>query len=104
MGMGTDVTCRQEKGLLEKSESEEGSSTASSGSTSTDSLGEPVPDGGYGWVVVVASFLTCWTIGIIYTGFSILYVEFSDYFNAEKGRTGWIGSIYVATGNLLGEF
>ena len=62
-----------------------------------------VPDGGYGWVVVAAIFLTCWTIGIIYTGFSIPYVEFSDYFNAEKGQTGWIGSIYVATGNVLGR-
>ena len=63
-----------------------------------------VPNGGWGWVVVLASFtLQALTIGITYT-FGIMYVELLEYFQASRSATAWIGSIQPCllyfTGNL----
>ena len=52
-----------------------------------------VPDGGWGWVVVLSSFtLQALTIGITYT-FGIMYVELLNNFQASRSDTAWIGSI-----------
>ena len=64
---------------------------------------EGPPDGGYGWVVVIASLLATTVVGMSIAGFSILYMEWTDYFHSDKGVTGWIGSINIACGNLLGR-
>ena len=61
------------------------------------------PDGGFGWVVVGASFLAGWLVGGMFLAFSIFYVEWTDYFQADKGVTGWIGSLNMSTGTFLGE-
>ena len=56
----------------------------------------PAPDGGWGWVVVFASFvIQSLTIGITYT-FGILFVELLDVFDAGESTTAWIGSIQPA--------
>lgn len=55
---------------------------------------EPVaPDGGWGWVVVAASFLIhVIADGIVYS-FGIYYIEFLDYYHGGRGETAWIGSL-----------
>ena len=63
-----------------------------------------VPDGGWGWVVVISVFLFYIILGANITGFSILYVEWVDFFQCEQGRVGWLGSMYFATGNLFSEY
>ena len=46
------------------------------------------PDGGWGWVVVFATFLTCaLTIGTM-NSFGVLYVAFLDAFGESKSKTG----------------
>ncbi len=62
------------------------------------------PDGGYGWVVVVASFYVAFLFGLFLDGFSVLYVEIEDYFSTSKAYTGWIGSLSLSTGRLLGKW
>ncbi|XP_034657198.1 monocarboxylate transporter 12 [Drosophila subobscura] len=53
------------------------------------------PDGGWGWVVVFASFMIhIVTDGMTYS-FGIFYDEFTAYFNEGKGYTAWIASIMV---------
>ncbi|XP_026846740.1 monocarboxylate transporter 12 [Drosophila persimilis] len=53
------------------------------------------PDGGWGWVVVFASFMIhIVTDGMTYS-FGIFYNEFLDYFKEGKGYTAWIASIMV---------
>ena len=64
-------------------------------------VGLASPDGGYGWLVVAAAFGTSWIVGSMFAAFSILYVEWTEYYNSEKGVTGWIGSLYMASGNFL---
>ncbi|ELU17411.1 hypothetical protein CAPTEDRAFT_225743 [Capitella teleta] len=51
------------------------------------------PDGGWGWMVVMASFtLQALTIGITYT-FGVIFVDLLDYFKESQSITAWIGSI-----------
>ncbi|XP_076285953.1 monocarboxylate transporter 9 isoform X1 [Lasioglossum baleicum] len=60
------------------------------------------PDGGWGWVVVVAAFI----INLIGDGvtfsFGVIYVEFLKYFDEGKFKTAWIGSIFMAMPLLCG--
>ncbi|XP_055611555.1 monocarboxylate transporter 12-like [Uranotaenia lowii] len=64
--------------------------------TQMEESGLPTPpDGGWGWMVVLASFcIHIVTDGLTYS-FGIFYVEFLDYFKEGKGYTAWIASILV---------
>ena len=54
------------------------------------------PDGGWGWLVVFASFvLQTLSIGVTYT-FGILLSELMSFFNASESTLAWIGSIQAA--------
>lgn len=54
------------------------------------------PDGGWGWMVVLASFIQqALSIGITYT-FGILMVDLLAYFHEDESKTAWIGSIQPA--------
>lgn len=53
------------------------------------------PDGGWGWVVVLASFaIHIVTDGITYS-FGLFFIELSNYFNASKATTATISSVLV---------
>ena len=58
------------------------------------------PDGGYGWVIVMSSFLLQAVGGGVAFSFGVFFVEFLLAFNQGKGTTAWIGSIN--TGLLFG--
>lgn len=53
----------------------------------------PPPDGGYGWVIVFASFMCNMIVdGIAYT-FGVFIGELVDQFGEGKGKVAWIGSL-----------
>ncbi|XP_077998163.1 monocarboxylate transporter 12-like [Glandiceps talaboti] len=53
------------------------------------------PDGGWGWVIVMATFITfALTAGSMYS-FGVLYVAFLDAFGESKSKTAWVGSIFT---------
>uniref|UniRef100_A0A1B6MCW1 Major facilitator superfamily (MFS) profile domain-containing protein n=1 Tax=Graphocephala atropunctata TaxID=36148 RepID=A0A1B6MCW1_9HEMI len=65
----------------------------------------PPPDGGYGWVIVFASFLCNMIVdGIAYT-FGVFLGEFVNYFGEGKGKTAWVGSLlsgmYLSVGPVV---
>ncbi len=84
------------------------SSTTSSSSSSSDdeSIGQyseaKPPDGGWGWVVVFASFIVNLIADGITFSFGIIYVEFLNYFGEGKAKTAWIGSLFMAMPLLSG--
>lgn len=76
-----------------------------SSSSSSDSLGCSdlrAPDGGWGWVVVAASFMVNLIADGITFSFGVLFVEFLEYFGESKSKTAWIGSLFMAMPLLSG--
>ncbi|CAD5116583.1 DgyrCDS5460 [Dimorphilus gyrociliatus] len=59
-------------------------------------------DGGYGWLIVLASFVNqALTVGITYT-FGVILVKLLDTFKSEESTTAWIGSIQSCLLYLVG--
>ncbi|CAN7982454.1 unnamed protein product [Ixodes hexagonus] len=79
-------------------EEEEDSSSVTDGPVELPSP----PDGGYGWVIVFASFI-CFVIvdGIIFS-FGIFLREFAATFNESKSSTAWVASIQTGCYLLAG--
>ncbi|KAG5309786.1 MOT14 protein, partial [Acromyrmex insinuator] len=61
-----------------------------------------VPDGGWGWVVVLASLIISMIADGISFSFGLLYIEFLHEFGASKSKTAWIGSLFMAVPLLSG--
>lgn len=67
----------------------------------TDHMPAP-PDGGWGWFVVLGSFLLhVIADGIVYS-FGVFYMEFLTYFKGGKGETAWVGSLVPGVTLLVG--
>lgn len=62
-----------------------------------------LPDGGWGWLVVMSSFFINLVSDGITCCFGLLYIQFLEEFGASKSATSWIGSLYVAV-PLVGKF
>ena len=68
-------------------------------------LDEPMaPDGGWGWVILFASFVSSVIVDGVCFSFGIFLLEFLDYFGASKSRTAWIGSTLNGTYMIMGRF
>lgn len=61
-----------------------------------------VPDGGWGWVVVLASLVISMIADGVSFSFGLLYIEFLRHFGASKSKTAWIGSLFMAVPLLSG--
>lgn len=86
------------KVALQEEEEEEEESLSEEGPIEVPSP----PDGGYGWIVVFASFI-CFVIvdGIIFS-FGIFLREFAHTFNEPKSATAWVASIQTGCYLLAG--
>ncbi|XP_055626521.1 uncharacterized protein LOC129768720 isoform X2 [Toxorhynchites rutilus septentrionalis] len=61
-----------------------------------------IPDGGYGWVVVLASLIISLIMDGISFSFGLIYTELLYYFKESKSKTAWIGSLFIAVPLLVG--
>ena len=60
------------------------------------------PDGGWGWVVVFASFFISVVADGVAFSFGTIYVELIKHFGASKSRTAWVGSLFFSMPLLAG--
>ncbi|XP_006112194.2 monocarboxylate transporter 13-like isoform X1 [Pelodiscus sinensis] len=71
-----------------------------------DPMAHPVPlqppDGGWGWMVVLAGFLQSALVFGVIRCFGIFFVEFMGYFGELSGRVSWVTSIGIAVLQLGG--
>ncbi|XP_029736069.1 uncharacterized protein LOC109424102 [Aedes albopictus] len=104
-GSGKQPMCSSPVGSILSQESGSGSSTSSS-SNENSSLGGYAearpPDGGWGWVVCFASFMVNLIADGVTFSFGVLYVELLNYFGEGKGKTAWVGSLFMAMPLLSG--
>ncbi|XP_068622563.1 monocarboxylate transporter 14-like [Battus philenor] len=61
-----------------------------------------IPDGGWGWVVVVAAFIISACADGLAFSFGLLHEEFTSYFETTQSKTSLIGSLFIATPLLAG--
>lgn len=63
------------------------------------------PDGGYGWVIVFASFMTNVIVDGVCFSVGIFMIEFLEYFESNKATMSWVGSVlngmYLSVGKCL---
>lgn len=62
----------------------------------------PIPDGGWGWVVVASAFLVSACADGLAFSFGLLHEEFTRYFETSQSETVIIGSLFIATPLLAG--
>ncbi|XP_042331408.1 monocarboxylate transporter 13-like [Sceloporus undulatus] len=55
------------------------------------------PDGGWGWMVVLAAFVQSALVFGVIRSFGVFLVEFMAYFEEPSSTTSWITSVTVAT-------
>ncbi|KAL0112511.1 hypothetical protein PUN28_012081 [Cardiocondyla obscurior] len=77
-------------------------STSFIGTRETKREKPKVPDGGWGWVVVLASLVISMVADGVSFSFGLLYIEFLHEFGASKSKTAWIGSLFMAVPLLSG--
>uniref|UniRef100_A0A7E4UW14 MFS domain-containing protein n=1 Tax=Panagrellus redivivus TaxID=6233 RepID=A0A7E4UW14_PANRE len=68
-----------------------------------DDLPEP-PDGGYGWVIVIAAFVSNFLVDGIANAFGAFMGSFEKEFGSSKAATSVIGSMLIGTYLLSGPF
>lgn len=78
------------------------SSSSSSSSESLEISEARPPDGGWGWVVVAAAFVVNLIADGVTFSFGVIFQEFLDYFDENRGTTAWIGSLFMAMPLLSG--
>lgn len=70
----------------------------------TDENSREPPNGGYGWVVVAASFIIhLLVLGNIYS-FGVLFPIYIDVFQQSQGAVAWVGSISAGLMTGLGSY
>lgn len=62
------------------------------------------PDGGYGWVIVFASFMCNLVVDGIGYSFGVFLPELVNYFEVGKGTIAFVGSILAGSLLAVGEF
>ena len=81
-----------------------GASKPKHGDSRHSELDEPMaPDGGWGWVILFASFMSSVIVDGVCFAFGIFYLEFLDYFGESKSKTAWIGSVLNGTYMIMGK-
>ncbi len=64
--------------------------------TAVSSLTRQPPDGGYGWVIVLASLMLGVTIGAKFVSFGVFLIEFCQFLDMPQANV----SLISAVGNI----
>ena len=67
------------------------------------SSARPAPDGGWGWVIVVACFMAQLLAYGSPQSVGVLYPEWLNAFQQGKGMTAWVGSLVSGLGLIASE-
>lgn len=97
--------CSSPVGSIRSGSSSQSNTSSSSDDDENSSIGYSEarpPDGGWGWVVVFASFMVNLIADGVTFSFGVIYIEFLKYFDEGKAMTSLIGSLFMAIPLLSG--
>jgi len=104
--MAPSATSVEEMKLSTDNDLKRGSTMPDDDRTDTDNEFEVLAlrsDGGWGWVVTIASFFSNMIVdGVCYT-FGLLYAELLEEFQAGRSKTALVGSLLVGTYLMIGQ-
>jgi len=80
----------------------EASTMSVSSASSTDTYSYSAPDGGYGWVVVAASFFVNMIADGVTFSFGVMFDEFEGEFDSTKAETAGVVAVFHAVPLLTG--
>lgn len=98
----TSPTRRYLQQTRERTQSEASSVTSSASSGRSAEFSVTPPDGGWGWVVVFAAFITNMIADGVTLSYGILYIAFLEYFRESNSKTAWVGSLFMGIQLLAG--
>lgn len=85
--------------------SNNGTAKTSNNGKKDHDMSEYALDGGYGWVIVFASFIINVIVDGVCFSFGVFYIEFLDYYGESKSKTSWVGSVlngmYLSMGPIV---
>ena len=61
------------------------------------------PDGGWGWVVVLSSFMISVFVDGVCFSVGVFFNSFRDAFGTSKAETAWVGSVLNGSYLTVGE-
>lgn len=62
------------------------------------------PDGGWGWWVVLSSFLCNMIVDGVCISFGVVAAEYQKVFDSSHAMVGWVGSSLAGCYLLVGEY
>lgn len=90
--------------LLEMKKRDESQNSSESQSTCSEESNENLaPDGGWGWLVCLGSFVINFILDGTMFSFGVMLMSLLEYFDESKAKTSWIGSVLLGLSMILGK-
>ena len=89
---------------MEKNQKNSQNSSETESTNSAEQTTEnEAPDGGWGWLVCLGSFVINFILDGTMFSFGVMLLTLLEYFGESKAKTSWIGSVLLGLSMILGK-
>lgn len=88
---------------MEKNQKDSQNSSETNSTHSQQTTDTAAPDGGWGWLVCLGSFVINFILDGTMFSFGVMLLTLLEYFGESKAKTSWIGSVLLGLSMILGK-
>lgn len=88
---------------MEKNQKDSQNSSETHSTHSKQTTDTAAPDGGWGWLVCLGSFVINFILDGTMFSFGVMLLTLLEYFGESKAKTSWIGSVLLGLSMILGK-
>lgn len=88
---------------MEKNQKDSHNSSETNSTHSQQTTDTAAPDGGWGWLVCLGSFVINFILDGTMFSFGVMLLTLLEYFGESKAKTSWIGSVLLGLSMILGK-